>query len=249
MRKPESINLIVDAIFDFLSSVIGNFASNIVPLLAGILPAYLTWKHIVDVLDFPSWVGLAGAGVIEFIGLGAGNELMKVWNHNRRYTDEKNKMPMLAPFVTAFWYIAIMVAFNVILEAQPESTFWRIVSVALFATLAVPAYALVAGKTLRIEWKNERTAARNERQSRVTNEQTVNEQRTERTNKTNERTRSVNGSLEVRRKINSFVAETQTNEHRTPGPSEISRTLGVSKGYASETLQVILSEQKLQEQK
>lgn len=236
MNRSDLINRAVDTIFDFLSSVIGNFASNIVPLLAGILPAYLTWSHIVHVLGFPSWVGLAGAGVIEFIGLGAGNELMKVWNHNRKYKDENNKMPMLAPFLTAFWYVAIMVSFNVILEAWPTSVFWKIVSIALFATLAVPAYALVAGKTLRIEWKNERSLALAERKANKQSERTANERRTPK------RTANVR-SVDVRDKIGSFVLQVQENEHRTPGPSEISRSVGVSKSYASETLQYILSEQ------
>ena len=240
MRKTELINKFVDVFFDFLSSVVGNFASNIVPLLAGILPAYLTWSHIVNVLGFPNWVGLSGAGVIEFIGLGAGNELMKVWNHNRQYKDEKNKMPLLAPALTAGWYISIMVAFNVILEAQPNSMFWKIVSIALFATLAVPAYALVAGKTLRMEWKNERSLKAEERRS----ERTDNEQRTNkktnvrRTPKPNEQRTN-----DVRENIVAFVLNTQKNEQRTPGPSEIARTLGCAKGYASDTLRVILKEQ------
>lgn len=239
MRRSDSINRFVDIIFDFLSSVIGNFASNIVPLLAGILPAYLTWSHIVNVLEFPSWVGWAGAGVIEFIGLGAGNELMKVWNHNRRYKDEKNKMPMLAPFLTAFWYVAIMVAFNVILEAQPNSLFWKIVSIALFATLAIPAYALVAGKTLRMEWKNERTELRNERAANRENERTSTEHRTNKRTP-NKKHRTNGGANEQRTKIANFVRSVQSKENRIPGPTEIANELGVSKSYASETLQLIL---------
>lgn len=243
MKKSDLINHAVDVFFDFLSSVVGNFSSNIVPLLAGVLPAYLTWKHIVGVLDFPSWVGWAGAGVIEFIGLGAGNELMKVWNHNRAYKDEKNHMPMLAPFLTAFWYISIMIAFNVILEAWPESVFWKIVSIALFATLAVPSYALIAGKTLRMEWKAERSQARAER---VSEHQRTNSERTEGGNKrTNERTNErqrTNEQFAVRQKIQEFVGRVRANERRTPGVSEVSRELGVSKGYASEVLQVILKE-------
>jgi len=240
MNRSELVNRAVDVIFDFLSSVVGNFASNIVPLLAGILPAYLTWSHIVHVLGFPSWVGLAGAGVIEFIGLGAGNELMKVWNHNRRYKDKANQMPMLAPFLTGFWYVAIMVSFNVILEAWPTSVFWKIVSIALFATLAIPAYTLVAGKTLRMEWKAERTEARIERRENKIAERAANEHRTnQRTNK-----RRTNASPnEQRTKIANFVHRTQKNEQRTPGPTEIAKELGVSKSYAYETLQVILREQ------
>jgi hypothetical protein len=165
MKSAEFVNEAIDIVFDWLSSIIGNIASNIAPLLAGILPAYLTWRHIQFTLGFPDWVAWAGAGVIEFIGLGAGTEFMRVWNHNRKYKDEKAKMPMLGPGAAALYYVLIMVAFNVILEASPNSMFWRITSIALFATLAIPGYALIAGKTLRKEWESERSRALSERRA------------------------------------------------------------------------------------
>jgi hypothetical protein len=49
----------------------------------------------------------------------------------------------------------------------------------------------------------------------------------------------------VRQRIGSFVANVKANEQRTPGPTEISRELGVSKSYASETLQMILNDEPL----
>jgi hypothetical protein len=52
-----------------------------------------------------------------------------------------------------------------------------------------------------------------------------------------------NGS-ERSEQIRSFVRQVETNEQRTPGPTEIAKTLGVSKSYASETLQVFLKERK-----
>jgi len=132
-----------------------------------------------------------------------------------------------------------MVSFNVILEAQPNSVFWKIVSIALFATLAIPAYTLVAGKTLRMEWKNERTQALAERRANRANERTSAEHRT--IHRTNKKTNTPNN--EQRTKIANFVRSVQSKEHRTPGPTEIANNLGVSKSYAYETLQVILKEQ------
>jgi hypothetical protein len=52
-----------------------------------------------------------------------------------------------------------------------------------------------------------------------------------------------NGS-ERSEQIRSFVRQTEANEQRTPGPTEIANALSVSKSYASETLQVILKERK-----
>ncbi len=163
MKSAEKLNETIDLVFDWFSAIIGNIASNLAPLLAGILPAYMTWHHIVTVLLYPEWVAWAGAGLVEFLGLGAGQEIMEVWNHNRKYKDAKAKMPFLNSGAAAAWYILIMVVFNVILEAQPHSNFWKIFAQALFATLAIAGYALFSAKTLRRAWVTERAQSMVER--------------------------------------------------------------------------------------
>jgi DNA-directed RNA polymerase specialized sigma subunit len=47
------------------------------------------------------------------------------------------------------------------------------------------------------------------------------------------------GHTEVRRKIEDFVHQVESEQNRTPGVSETSRALGVSKAYASETLKAM----------
>jgi hypothetical protein len=163
MKSAEMVNEAIDVVFDWFSSIVGNIASNIAPLLAGILPAYMTWHHIDTVLQYPEWVAWAGAGLVEFLGLGAGQEIMEVWSHNRKYKDAKAKMPFLNSGAAAAWYILIMVVFNVILEAQPNSMFWKIFAQALFATLAIAGYALFSAKTLRRAWVAERSQSISER--------------------------------------------------------------------------------------
>ena len=159
------VNEAIDLVFDWISSLIGNIASNIAPLLAGILPAFMTYIHVINVLHYPPWVAWCAAGLVEFLGLGAGQELMEVWAHNRKYKDEKAKMPMLNSGAAAVWYILIMVVFNVVLEAAPNSIFWKIVAQALFATLAIAGYALFSAKTLRKEWQRERSESIAERRA------------------------------------------------------------------------------------
>lgn len=159
-----TINEAVDGFFDFIGSVIGNFASNIAPLGAGIMPAYITWIHIIQVLGFPPWVAWCGAAVVEFMGLGAGKETMVVWNQRRQYKDEKNKMPIWAPMTSVIWYMLIVILFNILLEIKvtdPSLTWFseliRVAAIALFATLAIPGYMLVAARDLRKQWLQERS--------------------------------------------------------------------------------------------
>ncbi len=149
-------NEATDGFFDFVSSIVGNVASNIAPLGVGIMPAYLTYQHVVYTLMFPNWVGWCSAAVIELMGLGAAQETMIVWNQRRRFKDERNKMPIWAPLTSVVWYVVIMIVFNILLEIKitdPGLTWLKegihIFAVALFATLAIPGYTLVAAKTLR----------------------------------------------------------------------------------------------------
>ena len=148
----KEFNATINFVFNVFSSIVGNIASNVAPLTAGLLPAYLTYRHIFETLGYDAWVAWAGAITVEFLGLGSGNELMKIWFHNNFIAKTKEeKLPLLNAGVAVTWYILIMVVFNVIMEAYPESKVWKITAIALFATLALPGYMLVSGRTLRIQ--------------------------------------------------------------------------------------------------
>jgi hypothetical protein len=79
----------------------------------------------------------------------------------------------------------------------------------------------------------------------ATNGHKANEQ-PKRTNGHRTTTERTNGS-ERAEQIRSFVRNTEANEQRTPGPTEIANALSVSKSYASETLQAFLKERKSDE--
>lgn len=173
-------NASIDLVFNIFSSIVGNIASNLAPLTAGILPAYLTYHHIRFTLEYDPWVAWAGAITVEFLGLGSGNELMKIWFHNKHIAKvPEEKLPLLNAGISTTWYVLIMVIFNVILEADPESSFWRITAIALFATLALPGYMLVSGRTLRIQMEQnaERIAFEQAEAQRIADENRVAQER------------------------------------------------------------------------
>ncbi len=113
------------------------------------------------------------------------------------------------------------------------------------------------------ELSRRRTERKNEQRTNTPNEQPENSQRTQRTNGertprrtnipqpanrqgTNEpRTDGENEqeehpfgypTNERRESIKAYIERVQAEQNRTPGPSEISRALGVSKGYASDVM-------------
>jgi hypothetical protein len=201
------------------------------PLLAGILPAYLTWNHIINVLHYPDWVAWAGAGLVEFLGLGAGQEIMEVWNHNRKYKDAKAKMPFLNSGAAAVWYILIMVVFNVVLEAAPNSMFWKIFAQALFATLAIAGYALYSAKTLRRAWVSEHSqsiAERREERQRARGERSERgEQKASALRDNPERSEHASDYAE---QIESIIERKWQATGQIPGGAEIVRALNEEHG-------------------
>lgn len=248
----------INFVFDTFSNVVGNIASNVAPLTAGLLPAYLTYTHIADVLTYDTWVAWAGAITVEFLGLGAGNELMKVWHHNKYVAEkETDRLPVLNATLAAAWYILIMIVFNIILEAAPNSMSWRIAAVALFATLAVPGYMLVAGRTLRIQWQKQteaRLAETNELKVRLEENEAEAELEIERLRMANERELKVAefqakkemADLRHRQKMEALAYEHElakeneranpTNEHVRSFPDQRTNATNATNERANEIL-------------
>ena len=63
-------------IFEFLAKVLNgmergiiDFISAFVPYAVPIIPAYLTFYHTRDMMDFPAWVAWTAAFVVEALGL------------------------------------------------------------------------------------------------------------------------------------------------------------------------------------
>lgn len=161
----DEINDVIDAFFDIVNRLFANIATNIAPLMVGILPATITWYHIKNELGFDPWIAWAGALVIEFLGFGSAAIWFEFFQHNKKYKDEKNKMMMWTPSMAFGWYLSIMIVFNVMLDAWPESRWIHILSIALFSTLAIPAYALVSAKLLYKSWRAEHRQSVMERKS------------------------------------------------------------------------------------
>lgn len=229
-----------------------NFLSAFAPWLTPIIPAYMTFQHAQNTLKFPVWVASTSAVVVEILGFTSISTFMAFWFYNRRNVAEAKKAPLTLVIVAFGFYLSLIVFSNVLLDSFPGSA-WAENSVRAFFTLqTIPAALLVSVRTqhrallkeIAIE-KEERTKERNERKERTNRSD---EQTSERTNhRTNRRTANVVRPSGVRERIGEFVRTIQENEQRTPGPSEISQALGISKGYASDTLKMMAELESLED--
>jgi hypothetical protein len=128
------------------------------PWLAPLLPAFMTWSSMTTRLGFPQWVALAGAGVVELLGLSAVTTTVQFWdfNANRR----ANRAPVFVSGLTAGFYLAVVLTVNVIMDTSPVEEKWAKVLLSSLSVCAALVLALRAGHARRMD------AAELERQER-----------------------------------------------------------------------------------
>lgn len=237
--------------------------SKIVPLLVPIIPAYVGYKHVTDpaLLNFDPAFGWVYALVIEGLGYAAIYKAVQFWEHNKRYAPgSPNRAPLGVAVGIYIVYLIVTLAVNVVLDWVNNVAWYNVLALALISILSVPAGLLMSISAIQTERTNEREEERERRRAErqanpaertnAANARTPQRtsERTQRTNTTipqpaNEQRTSEEGERplgfpqnERRETILNYVEQVRANENRTPGPSEIARELGVSKGYASDVI-------------
>jgi len=180
-----------DNFFDNINSIIRggeasfvNLLSAIGPWAAPISPAYMTYKHSIEILDFPVWVGLTVAAVVEILGLSTINTALNFWTHNKRERAEKNKAPVWIAIFAFGFYLLVILSSNVVLDASllivsvSDVDEWsKILVKGLFTLLSIPAALIIAVRTqyqdLLSEIKNEKRERKQEKRKRDLGSQTL----------------------------------------------------------------------------
>jgi hypothetical protein len=141
------------------------------PWLAPLIPAYLAWRNMSGVLNFPWFIALAGAAVIETLGLSTVHTVFSLWDYNQNHTGAKTaRAPVAVAVMTAVIYMTIVLVVNVLLEARPliqqiAQALLSCLSVVASVTLAVRANharRLSDQAEIRAEAKAERERHRQE---------------------------------------------------------------------------------------
>ena len=135
------------------------------PWLAPLIPAYMTYTSMVERLGFPVWVALAGAGVVELLGLSAVTTTVQFWSYNDRRASRR--APVFIAALTAGFYLAVVLTVNVLMDQAPAVDKWAkglLTSLSICAALIL---ALRAGHARRLDDNEvERQARREARQER-----------------------------------------------------------------------------------
>lgn len=123
-----------------------NFISAVAPWLAPLVPAYMTYWHAVDTLEFPAWVAFPAALVVEILGFSAVSTFMTFWFFNRRNKANAKKAPLPLVVFAFFFYLALIVTSNILLDAT-NGAGWAVIAVrALFTLQTIPAALIVVAR-------------------------------------------------------------------------------------------------------
>lgn len=156
MNRFEILN---DWIRNTESSIV-NFLSVFAPWLAPLTPAYMTYQHAISTLDFPFYVALPAAIVVEILGFSAVSTFLAFWFHNKKDKATYKRAPIEVIVIAFVFYLALIIFSNVLLDAFPNQKWAEITVRALFTLQTIPAALIVAVRTQHRDLLSEINAER-----------------------------------------------------------------------------------------
>lgn len=130
-----------------------NFLTAFAPWLAPLIPAYMTYEHMIEFLAFAPWLAWVLALVVEILGFGCVSTGLDFWFYNRKNTAKFKKAPFTLIIVSFAFYLSLIVFSNVIIDwakefGSPVQQSWSIIIVRFLLTLqTLPAALIVATRT------------------------------------------------------------------------------------------------------
>ncbi len=115
------------------------------PLLATLIPAYLTYKNTTEHLGFDPWIGFASAAAVEVLGISAVHTAVSFYQYNTsltRKTDQRS--PFWLAFFTAIFYIAIVLVVNVGLDAASGNPLVNVIAAGTLSLLSMVGALIIA---------------------------------------------------------------------------------------------------------
>lgn len=147
--------------FDKANDVIDNTEGSVINLLTAVAPwgaptppAYMSYIHALNVLEFPWWVAIIIAIVVEVLGLATVSTMISFWKYNQKFrnSSQYRKAPVWIVAGAFVFYLALIITSNVILDAT--GYFWPndpnvrnaaiVVVKAFYTLLTVPAGLIIA---------------------------------------------------------------------------------------------------------
>lgn len=143
MNNFEKLN---DWVRDTESSIV-NLISAIAPWLAPLAPAFMTYQHTRNTLNFPVWIALPGAVTVEILGFSTVSTFLAFWFHNRKKQAEARRAPIGLVIFAFVFYLTLILVSNVLLDTFDNAK-WAVITVrGLFTLQSIPAALIVAVRT------------------------------------------------------------------------------------------------------
>ena len=138
--------------------------SAIVPYTTASIPAYLTYTHTLNQMDFPANIAWLAAFTVEVLGVTAVSTAIRFWQWNKTHVQEKDRAPFVLAVGTYAFYVLTVLSVNVILEIyagqRAPAVIWAI---GLFSLLSIPSGVLISIRAQfgeMLETKKEQAEAR-----------------------------------------------------------------------------------------
>jgi hypothetical protein len=162
-----------DLFNDWIDSVevsVVNTLTKLSPWLSPVIPAYMTYGHVNVFLAFHPLLAFSAALLVEILGFATVATGISFWYYNRRTKAGAKKAPLWGVITIFVFYLAIVLAVNVIIDVTNQfgdatSKAWAVIAVrALFTLQTIPGAVLVALRVghanLLKDLQDERTASR-----------------------------------------------------------------------------------------
>ena len=220
----------------------------ILPILAPTVPATMTGLHVYKLLlemftfsGAKAWafiLSVVVALVLEMLGyVGAVTSIQSLFRWIRTRQDEFI-LPFALNGLAYVFYLTAMWQINVQLGKYFNTPPIINNVIGLLSFITVPTGLLAANHLSQKEYMDESKELRLERREERMEKYKIKHGAfggvRQRTN--NEQSERTSEQESVRQQILAFVAKIETNDKRTPGPTEIATAMNVSKSYASEVL-------------
>lgn len=145
----------------------------IAPWLAPVLPAFLTGSNLFKLLEFPWYIALVSALVVELVGLSSMSTVLMLWTWNETKRESDPYAPMWLALVAGVIYMGVVLSVNTLLDIDPKR--YSVLVKGLLSCMTVVAAIIIAVRgqhARRMEAKErekqERKAERAERRAQET---------------------------------------------------------------------------------
>lgn len=124
---------------------------NLSPWLTPLSGMQITIQNMLGPLNYWPPVAYLTGVAIEILGVATLSTALDFYQHNKRYADDKNKMPLIVPGLAFGFYIVLIMAIVILLEIPLEGS-QKVASLitvkAMLTLLSIPAGLIIAVRKL-----------------------------------------------------------------------------------------------------